>query len=124
MKKILILTMSSFIICSSLDAFSKNNQIEKKSGQWYEGGTLYGVSKKDWLGGTYANRLATSSDFVAHGYNKKMFNISINNMEDLKKYSIQLEECITTGFKRNKSNDVKVVNEAGVMCAYLLNWVK
>jgi hypothetical protein len=43
--------------------------------KWYEGGTLHKLSALDWQKATYANKLATCADFVAHAWvNKKLKN--------------------------------------------------
>jgi hypothetical protein len=58
---------------------------------WFIGGSLHKSTVAEWRKATYANRLATSADFVAATQN-----IDYGNMEELLLMSIELESCIST----------------------------
>lgn len=103
--------------------------------EWYEGGTLSDESALIWQGSTLANKIATSSDFVATMYQKKMFvasiSSSIKNVNDLAPYAIQLASCIDEAAKRDpdpaqnkKMYTNQQVSSMAVLCAATMGWVQ
>lgn len=58
---------------------------------WFLGGTLHDAIVAEWREATYANRLATSADFIAATQD-----VDYSDMEEFKRMSIDLEICIST----------------------------
>jgi hypothetical protein len=58
---------------------------------WFSGGTLHKSTISEWRNATYANRLATSADFIAATQN-----VDYGDMVAFKKMATDLETCIST----------------------------
>lgn len=63
-----VMAASAIVMPASLSVIS-----HAQAAEWYEGGTLHKGNGLDWQKATYENKLATSGDFIANVYSKKMF---------------------------------------------------
>jgi len=79
-------------------------KIHKK--HWYSGGTLHMAKMKQWSQTAYANRLATSADFVTTML--QMDGKRIPPVDQLKPIAMELETCISTSNKGGVANTQKV----------------
>lgn len=124
-----VISVTGSFICMTKFGWIKKNiteqskLIQKGEGEWYEGGNLKDKNIKEWNKGTYENRLATSADIVSALYGSdKNNNLIINNENDLKKYSEDLEMCITLSTKGlNASGDL---SSYAILCIMELKWLE
>ena len=61
--------------------------------KWYVGGKLHGSTVEKWNNATYANRLATSADFLSAYMNDN--GIPFSGIDNLKQPAVSLEKCIS-----------------------------
>jgi hypothetical protein len=66
---------------------------EPARANWFEGGTLHKATMEQWSRATYANRLATSADFVKRLL--KMNRLEPQHLASLRKVAVELEEGIS-----------------------------
>lgn len=85
---------------------------------WYSGGNLHKAKLSDWVRATYANRLATSGDFIATRW--KMQNRRFRNTEEVKVYATQLEKSITEVCEVGVAD--QPVSEVAVFCTIAQGW--
>lgn len=103
-------------VTSSSPSINNNSSSNSSNSQmWFSGGTLHKSTIKQWRNATYANRLATSADYVV-GY------LNITNFSDMTKIKQQatdLESCISKASEGGSADDEKVAT-IGAMCMVLL----
>lgn len=103
--------------------------------EWYEGGTLTDKNALIWQEASLANKIATSSDFVALMHQKHLLSSSISNgikgVNDLAPYAIQLAICIDGATKKqtNPKNNKKIyanqkVSSIAAVCLTMMGWAK
>jgi len=103
--------------------------------EFYEGGTLSDKNALIWQDATLANKIATSSDFVATMFQKNILISSmastIKSVNDLAPYAIQLAICIDESTKKeaNEEQNRKIytnqkISSMAVLCASLMGWVQ
>lgn len=90
---------------------ASNSNVETS---WFTGGTLHKSTVKEWRNATYANRLATSADFVASTQN-----VDFGDMAGFKKMATDLETCISTAVSGGDVDNEKVVT-ISAMCTVQL----
>ncbi|MCX6055019.1 MAG: hypothetical protein NTZ74_08920 [Chloroflexi bacterium] len=82
---------------------------------WFTGGNLHKSTVKEWRNATYANRLATSADYVV-GY---LDITDFSDMATIKQEAKDLETCISTTASGGDA-DNEEVSFIGAMCLVLL----
>jgi len=80
-----------------------NTQSEDSKTSWFSGGTLHRSTVAQWRQASYANRLATSADFIASTQN-----VDYSNMDEFKRWAIDLETCISTAVSGGDVDDEQV----------------
>jgi hypothetical protein len=121
-----------FLVCAIVLGVAADPAAKMK---WYEGGTLHRLTALDWQKATYANKLATCADFVAHAWvNKKLKKqvaVKIHGVEDLKPLAIELVsfmDAATEPEKDHRKNHEMFaqqrVAELAAMGMLLLEWLK
>jgi hypothetical protein len=90
---------------------------------WYEGGTLHSAKGKDWRTATNANRLATSADFVAKASTEDLLTFTIQGIDDLKPYAVELSNCLTE-FLKSEFTDTQPIPDSVFMCMGAMKWLK
>jgi hypothetical protein len=83
---------------NSNQTYSNNNDTS-----WFSGGTLHNSTVREWRNASYANRLATSADFVAATQN-----VDYGNLTQFKKWATNLEACISTAASGGDADDEQV----------------
>jgi len=61
------------------------------SAQWFQGGTLHNATVAQWKSGTYQNKLATSSDWLA----ATKWKGALNTPSDFDKVKVQAQNLVT-----------------------------
>ena len=75
----------------STSGSSYSGSSSNSDSSWFSGGTLHKSTIAEWRNSTYANRLATSADFIAATQN-----VDYGDMVAFKKMATDLETCIST----------------------------
>lgn len=95
---------------------STSNQSSQSSSDtsWFEGGNLHKAKLKAWRQASYANRLATSADFIAATQK-----VDYGNLAEFKSMAMELEICISAAAKGGDldSEDVAFM---GALCTTAL----
>lgn len=60
---------------------------------WYAGGSLHDAKMADWYAASYANRLATTADFLSH-HLVKVRRVQFSSIDDLRRPSLELCYCM------------------------------
>lgn len=95
------------------------------SKEWYEGGNLHKKTHVEWRSANYSNRLATAGDFISGNYNDGSLLVPVKGMEDIKRYSIELEACMSAYINGlPKGTEHHTVVEASVLCMVQLGYLK
>ena len=84
------------------------------SSNWFSGGTLHKAKVSEWRNATYANRLATSADFIAATQN-----VDYGDMVGFKQMATDLEACISTTVSGGDVDNEDVVFISS-MCTVML----
>jgi len=88
----LLVTLALFA-CNSGDSakstYSSNKAVPTK--QWFEGGTLQNATIGEWNRATYANKLATSADWLA----VTVWKGHLNSPNDFNKVKVKAEMLVT-----------------------------
>lgn len=88
---------------------------------WYEGGTLHRATVSQWNNSTYANRLATASDWAARRPNIKAEVRRSGTMETLRPYAEDLVECVDEA-AAGQGYETTSVAELAAGCMILMGW--
>lgn len=97
------------------DNVSKNNVSNNNiDTSWFAGGTLHKATVKEWRNATYANRLATSADFIAATQD-----VDFGDMTAFKNMARDLETCISTAVSDGDVDNEKVAT-ISAMCTIQL----
>lgn len=107
----------------------------QKPRKWYEGGTLHNASALKWQESDYANKLATSADFVSALWQKKMLKPSIQNqiqsIDNLRPFAQQLADNLDAATKRDADpqENIKMyanqtVSDMALQLVILLEWTE
>jgi hypothetical protein len=129
---IIIKSLLLFLVCAFVLGVGADSAAKLK---WYEGGTLHRLSALDWQKATYANKLATCADFVAHAWvNKRLkeeMSQQIHGVEDLKPLAIELVAFMDAATepeedprKNREMFAEQHVAELAAMGMLLLEWLK
>ncbi|WP_443091350.1 hypothetical protein ACTUM7_01325 [Basfia succiniciproducens] len=123
--------MKKLLLTVGLVVFSLNLQAK----EWYqEKGTLHDATMTQWCGADSKNKLATAGDFVAKGYQEKMFKTEIinaidkNGMGGLKVLAQEvvngLDESSCNGNKVSPEMKNQKVNSNTALLIALMGWFK
>ena len=88
--------------------------------EWYEEGSLHDKRVNEWKQATYANRLATSADFVAYIFGEERVG-RMGSMDALKPYVVQMMTCIDEGTKGDNIPNMQV-SEVAASCTVIMGW--
>ena len=105
------------------------------SAEWYEGGSLSNSGILEWQEATPQNKLATSADFVALMFQKKMLKSeiikTIGSVNDIKPYAVELATCIEGVTAKNPDEDAnrkmfinQTVTGMATLCIFTMGWNK
>ena len=86
--------------------------------EWYEGGTLHKATVAEWHKATYANRLATSADFVVVANRAE----AERDFSTVKPKAIELARCISESTKDIAEIQQHKVTEYAAVCITLLGY--
>ena len=86
--------------------------------KWYEGGTLQAATREEWINATYANRLASSAQFVAEGFVGGKI-VKEKGWDALKPRSVRFEKHMMDILSGSKYKNIDV-SEAAIMCENVL----
>ena len=122
----------AFIACALILTAAADSAAKLK---WYEGGTLHKLTALDWQKATYANKLATCADFVAHAWVNKMLKNNVagklQTVDDLRPYAVDLVAFLDAATKPEKNarkNQRLVakqeVSELAAQGMLLMEWLK
>jgi len=98
---------------------AKPTSLETK--KWYQGGTLHTSTMGEWSQASYANRLATSSDFVCKMY--QMEGKSVPPVDRIKSLAKTLEREISAAYTQEGAN-LQVSEVVAVLLVYMQQSVK
>nr|WP_321361053.1 hypothetical protein [uncultured Hyphomonas sp.] len=90
------------------------------SAQWYAGGTLHRATGKQWVVASNADRLATSSDFVAKAFGEKKVR-SLGSINKLKPYAQNVKSCVDETYRAPNSQNLRV-SEIAASCLIILGY--
>jgi hypothetical protein len=88
------------------DKPATSKAVETASKEWYAGGTLTGAKMSEWNRASYANRLATSADFIARMLGGDMGNLSMDG--DIKPMAARLETEISAAYQEGVTETLPV----------------
>ncbi|VFQ43482.1 hypothetical protein [Desulfoluna butyratoxydans] len=102
---------------------------------WYSGGSLHQASALSWQDADYADKLATSADFIATLWNGKRFNPTVHNkiqsVDDIKPFAKELVVFLDKATEKNPDaeQNKKVytnqkVSDMAVMGMMMMGWTK
>lgn len=101
--------------------------------KWYQGGTLQGATGSEWRQGSHRDKVATSADFLAAMYQKKMLapavTSSIGGVDDFKPFAEILAGQLDDVFQPDDGSstattDNMKVAESAVMLLAMMGWLK
>ena len=96
---------------------NETRAVESASNEWYVGGTLTRAKMSEWNRASYANRLATSADFVARMLGGDMGNLSMDG--DIKPMATRLESEISAAYQEGVT-DALPVPDVAASCILIL----
>jgi hypothetical protein len=99
---------------SSSSSSGSNNSNSGNNTSWFKGGTLHRATVREWRNATYANRLATSADFIAATQD-----VDFGDLEGFKRMAADLETCISTAVSGGDVDNEDVVT-ISAMCTVML----
>ncbi len=108
-----LLGMLAFTGCEDSPSSSSAPAPEPKA--WYSGGTLHGATMSEWSRSPYADRLATSADFVTKMM--QMDGQTIPPVDEIRPMAEQLERNISA------ANTDGVADNQGVATVAATCWV-
>jgi len=88
---------------NSSDYQSQSVQSGSDDTSWFSGGTLQQSTVAEWRQASYANRLATSADFIAATQN-----VDYGNLGQFKQWATDLETCVSTAVSGGDVDNEKV----------------
>lgn len=105
------------------------------SAEWYEGGSLSNAGVLEWQEATPQNKIATSSDFVALMFQKKMLKSeiikTIRSVNDIKPYAVELAACIEGATEKDPDEETnrqmftnQTVSGMATLCIFTMGWDK
>lgn len=86
--------------------------------RWYEGGTLHKKTMKEWRSASYADRLATTADFVTYAADKQ--GTAYSSIDELKPRAEALERQISAAGQGGYA-DTRMVSEVAAACLVLMD---
>lgn len=95
-----------------------NEETTSGADLWYKGGTLTHAKMSEWSSASYANRLATSADFVARMEQGQWD--KYGSVDAIRPIATRLEREITAA-NRNGASDGLPVSEIAAACWLLIN---
>ena len=102
---------------STSSSTTAKSPTSSKAKAWYSGGTLHSATMAKWRTATYANRLATSADFVTKMM--QMDGETIPPVDQLKPRAYGLEKAISVA-QREGIPDTMSVAEVAASCWILM----
>ena len=135
---IVIAIIFSIFISSGEDSVSTSEKdisnTQETTQKWYEGGTLYNENALVWQEASQKNKLATSADFVAAMWNKKILKPAIlkkiNSVDDIKPLAQELVIALDDAFKKDEDEKKnkqlftnQKVSDTVVILAIIMGWL-
>jgi hypothetical protein len=107
-------TSEPYIPEPTSESYNSSPSTSDTNTSWFTGGTLHKAKVSEWRNATYANRLATSADFIAATQD-----VDYGDMAGFKQMATDLETCISTAVSGGDVDNEDVVFISS-MCTVML----